>query len=193
MSGAKTEWRAGRPGDLVRAVTDDRSAAVVEGVLRLNLVGELGYVKVMVETHGRWPVVAPSTVVVLRAGPGDTEGVTESLGAAEEAGLLPAEWSQPGGSWEEMDNRLDGYILPLVQRGWEVVDRDRGVSGEHGDSVLADLRRGDEGIEIELYGYGHVMAWSLAETDEDTSPPLWATPSVGPDDLESYFRASGWL
>ena len=99
MSGAKTEWRAARPGDLVRAVIDDRSADVVEGMLRLNLVAELGYVQVKVEVDGRWSVVSPSTVEVLRAGDGDAESFLESLGAAEEAGLLPAEWSQPGGSW----------------------------------------------------------------------------------------------
>jgi hypothetical protein len=190
-----------RNGDLVRAVTNDRDARLVQGLLKLNWVASLGYVQVFVQTTDGLADVRPSSVRVIRRSPVTSvpeEGPAE-LAEALRGGVLPDEWDQAGGTWADMEGRLDAMIVPLIQAGWRVAERHRETSWEHGDSVLVDLARGAETVEFELYCDDRFVAWAMTDIDnlddsEDSvpAPPLWSVDDSNPQELAAKFRAEGW-
>lgn len=184
----------GLPGveTVVRALSDDREQQVVEGILILRLVETLNYVQVTVRSEDESVSVRPSSIEVLR--PSDIsvehdEGQSDLAGATQ-AGLIKPEWTQPGGTWEEMTAALDSAVAALLGAGWAIVDTFAEVSSEHGDSVGYDLRRGDVTIEIEYYCDRDVVAWPAGTNDEESSEPFWRVPG---GQVVDRYRSAGWL
>jgi hypothetical protein len=98
-----------------------------------------------------------------------------------------------------MEAKLEALIAGLVAAGWTVTMRDRDISWEHGDSVIFDLERHGESIELESFGDGRLTAWPMDDerTDEDDggepSKPLWQIDASDPKQADEQFRSSGWL
>jgi hypothetical protein len=67
----------------------------------------------------------------------------------------------------------------------------------HGDSVIFDLERHGETIELESFGDGRLTAWPVDPCDEDdggeSSEPLWRIDASDANQADERFRSSGWL
>jgi hypothetical protein len=158
-------------------------------------------VQVHVFDGDRMVSVRPSSVEVVN--PGTREPCLPpcpaDLQEAARRGVLHKEWYQPGGSWADMEARLESLIAGLVAAGWTVTARDRDVSWEHGDSVIFDLERYGETIELESFGDGRLTAWPMDNDrpDEDdggeSSEPLWRIDASDANRADERFRSSGWL
>ena len=200
----RVSWRSmsgPRPGDWVRAVTDDRTAQAVEGQLGFVFVEILNYVQVNVIAKGKLIGVRPSSIEVVQPGHGAPPAppCPADLEEAARRNLLPREWDQPGGAWADMEHRLELIIAPLLSAGWTVTDRATDVSWEYGDSIIFDLERGGHRIELESFGDGWLTYWEIDddEDDEDAdgepSDPVWQVDASDLVAAEAQFRDSGWL
>lgn len=201
-------------GDLVRAVTADRSADVVEGVLQLRHVPALDYVQVLVLGDERSWFVDPASIEVLESGlvdPAQLEADDpvrhdpgwrshRDLAEAMAAGLVHAVPERRGGSWADLHEALAGIVAPLVKAAWTVEETGQDSEAGWGDSVHCDLSRNGQHIEVELIEDGGILGWALpALTDEDFTDdgqpyrPLFDVPNASVSDAVEAYRAQGWL
>ena len=202
-----------RDGDLVRAVTSDRDANVVSGVLRLRHVPSLDYVQVhLQDEEGSWHRINPCSVTVVEAGvhvvptrelddplvgePGWRRVVDLDQAIAE--GLVTPTHDRRGGSWDEFAGRLLGLAAPLLDDGWVITDEERQDGDEFGDSVHLVLNRDENTIEIELYEDDYLVLWNVdldkyEREDWEPEEPLRTVDDATPASAISAFRDVGWL
>lgn len=195
-------------GDRVRAVVDERSAGMVEGVLHLRHVPRLGYVQVLVLDEQRaWSVRAESIEVLEQqvvsleqleasdplVGDPDWRRVT-TISEATEEGLLQPPVEREGGSWDDLFAELALRARPLLDAGWRLVATEQEDSWEYGDSVFYDLERNGVTVELEYYEHGQLVAYPMGEEPEDgVTEPLLSIPASTPTQAEEAFVALGLL
>lgn len=99
--------------------------------------------------------------------------------------------------WARMRRRIDELAAPLLASGWKIVERHQEESWEHGDSVMVDLRRGEEAIELEYYDYDDLMVWAMDDEADnphgDPSPPLFMLENPVDTVVHQAFEDHGWL
>jgi hypothetical protein len=200
-----------RAGDIVRAVIDARDAGYVEGELDLCYVGSLNYVQVHVLTDDGFVSVVPESIEVLRISGLSTEELADrwtvfDLDYAVAQGLVSPTQPRVGGSWADMVGRLDWLVAPLLQDGWQIIEKMQQRVEFGRDLVGYILEREGTTIDIELYDDGWIGGWDLADSDcdldDDEDPPepliqdwwhLDDESDAGRLSLKDDFIAVGWL
>jgi hypothetical protein len=61
------------------------------------------------------------------------------------------------------------------------------------ESVLIDLCRQGQEIQVELNGAGYAALWSLDVPEYEVSPPLWTGKVAEESGLMDGFRRAGWI
>lgn len=214
MSPAAWQARSGpASGDRVTALTDERDAQAVEGLLQLRYVpsGVDGYVQVDVLTDdGRARSVVPDSIRVVSPGAVPAEDLERDdpvcdmpgwrpvrrLAEARRLKLLQPDRHREGGTWQQMSDQLDMVVRPLLDAGWVVEETFREDSWEYGDSVSSVLARGEQLANPELFEDGGIILRPGAESKDldDPDPALgtaWAT--MSPAELQAIYRHVGWL
>jgi hypothetical protein len=202
--------RSPRTGDWVTAISDNRDAKLVEGVLHLRHVPSLGYVQVLVHDT-RLEDVNPDSIQVIRPAAMPIEELEgsdplrneptwrriESLDDARSADLLLPAIERVGGTWDDLFAGLRTAVSPLIEVGWKALKEHREESWEYGDSVSINLRRAGESLEIEYYADGQLAvhrndAEQEVEDDDETEPILYLAEAT-PDSCREAFQGQGWL
>jgi hypothetical protein len=194
----------------VRAVDDDRDAAVVEGVLHLRYVPSLNYVQVDVVVDGDGlHSVRPDSIEVVQPDAVAVEDLEAEdplldetgwrrivdLQQAEDEGLLQPPVERVGGSWDDLFDDLRRRVQPLLDAGWTLVSTDREESSGFGDSVFYDLERDDVTIELEYYEHAQLVAYPVGddEKDDEITEPLFTIAESTLESSRTAFMEQGWL
>ncbi len=114
---------------------------------------------------------------------------------AQRAGLISPVRDYQGISWADLYEAADRFAQPLIDAGWLVTDRTQDSHNVLGDTILIDLRRGDEAFEIERYENGNVTLRAVDDEaladDEAPADPLLDQGT--PTEAINEIRARGWL
>lgn len=208
---ARDIYRSPQSGDRVRAVTDDRDATQVEGILYIRHVPTLNYAQLHVLSDGRASSVLPDSIEVLApqevtreqleygdplvGEPGRRWIVDVAEAVAD--GLVQEPSSRVGGTWSDMFEQLAARAKPMRDAGWQLISTEREESWEFGDSVFYDLQREGEVIELEYYSHGTLVAYRMDEGDEGSDDPesgsIFSIPDSTAASARAAFRACGWI
>jgi hypothetical protein len=198
--------RRRRSGDLVRALTANRDAKAVEGILHLRYIPGLDYVQVNVNVDGRLVPVDPASVDVVRRravpiGRLEADDPTVSvdgwrrvddLDDAIVEGLVQLV-ARDGLTWDDLWERLRRVRQPLLDAGWQVLDEDHEEGRD--ECVFGALGRDGQYLVIEHFPDGWTRYWPADEnflSDEDTEPIEFA-PDLSTDELRTRYQDLGWL
>lgn len=193
----------------MRAVSDNRAAEQVEGILNIRHVPSYNYAQVIVTADGYTKSVAPDSIEVLvpqevsaeeleRTDPlADEPGwrPLSDIAEANRAGLLPEPRQRLGGTWEDLFAGLAARAGPLLEAGWLLISTNSEESWEFGDSVFYDLEREGTMIELEYYEHGQLVAYRAEESEPDDpeSASIFSLPESSKESAAEAFRAHGWL
>jgi hypothetical protein len=193
-------------GDLVTAVTANRDASKITGILQLRYVPSLDYVQVLVRDGDRVVSVDPDSVEVIERHVVPVERLEhgdplvgspgwrrlDDLDDAVRQGLV-----QPvvrdGLTWGDLRERMRSVVRPLVDAGWVVVEE--GTEEVEQDCVVCVLRRGVRHLSVDHYADG----WTFPTVDDGKFHAIADEDSIqiGPDssedEIKSLYRETGWI
>jgi hypothetical protein len=97
--------------------------------------------------------------------------------------------------WRQLWRDLKVIVEPLVADGWEIFDDDEDEDWPAGASVVYDLRRADEEIELELTEDQFLVVWRPGPSADidGADPPLFVIAKGTPERCGKAFTERGWL
>jgi len=201
---------AGSSGDRVTAMTADGRRERIEGHLQLVMDPSGNFVIPMVATRGKSIEVFPRSVRVVSEIQQQVEledaEVVVSLQEAATRDLIRTAWQRWRDrydvTWDEMYDRLDAVVDPLLEAGWTQTERSLELGlWDEDDFVCAELVRGDTSIDIEVRESGWTTGLEGVPNDGD-DPDLAEDALVNRIDLGWFgdikgvikqYRKEGWL